>query len=99
MILLLLLFSNRKHTFLQLNPMGIEITMGEEFHLIIALQLDLGYLFIGPFSMYLLHLHEELHWNWNWTETFCKHVLTVFSKEKQPHVFIQSFAFNNHYFP
>lgn len=47
MLLLLLLFSNRKHTFLQLN--GIEITMGEEFHLIIALQLDLGYLFIGPF--------------------------------------------------
>lgn len=79
--------------------MGIEITMDEEFHLIIALQLDLGYLFIGPFSMYLLHLHEELHWNWNWTGTFCKHVLTVFSKEKQPRVFIQSFAFNNHYFP
>lgn len=49
MLLLLLLLSNRKHTFLQLNPTGIEITMGEEFHLIIALQLDLGYLFIGPF--------------------------------------------------
>lgn len=36
--------------------------MGEEFHLIIALQLDLGYLFIGPSRMYLLHVHEGLRW-------------------------------------